>query len=192
MNYSHHQLRNYISTADPNTIYVVAHKVVHSIHTESQRWETVGRIPFEPKCLAAGYGWIVVGGSDNGECAFIRLTSQLSSATLASSGPEEADVDAALPIDIDSITRTLPAWATGEETPASESGGHRGVPDIFTKALGGSIVNSVTIHRLPGDGDTFAQEDVAVFRYVEWLSRGSNGADSHAKATMTRQSKYSP
>lgn len=192
MSCSHHQLRHYISTADPDTIYVVAHKVIHSIHTESQRWDTVARIPFEPKCLAAGYSWIVVGGSDNGECAFIRLPGQSPSVSLASSRPEEADVDTALPIDLDSSTRTLPSWAATEETRRTESTDRHGIPDIFTKTLGGSIVNSVTIHRLPGDGDTFAQEDVAVFRYAEGPSTGNSGADSNAKATMIRQSKYSP
>lgn len=171
MGLSHHQLRHYISTADPDRIYFVAHKVVHSIHVKSQRWDTIERIPFEPKCLAAAYGWIVIGGSDNGECAFIRLPGRdPRPASDTRPGVAAADVDTALPIELDGDTR-LPAAATGtseEQRPHTRSlENGTELPEIFTKTLTGSIVNSVTIHRLPADERLgFAHEDIAVFRYV--------------------------
>ncbi|KAE8158744.1 hypothetical protein BDV40DRAFT_291506 [Aspergillus tamarii] len=70
----HPQLHNYISTADPDRIYVVVDRVIYSIHISSQKRETLAVIPFEPRCLAAGYGWIAVGGNENGECAFIKIS----------------------------------------------------------------------------------------------------------------------
>ncbi|OKL61921.1 hypothetical protein UA08_02605 [Talaromyces atroroseus] len=161
----HHQLRHYISTADPDIIYVVANKVVHSIHVKSQKWDTIERIPFEPKCLAASYGWIVVGGSDNGECAFIRLPGR-ESPVLNDMRLDTADVDAALPIELDSDTRTLPTEdaSTEQQRTSNISSSRSDLPDFFTKALTGSIVNSVTIHRLPGEDSLgFAHEDLAIF-----------------------------
>lgn len=166
---SHHQLRHYISTADPDLVYFVSHKVVHSIHVKSQRWDTIERIPFEPRCLAASYGWIVVGGSENGECAFITLPGRVPRSRIGSS-IAASDVDSALPIELDSETRlsTPPVdIATGQRQPYGALQSSDGeIPELFTKALGGSIVNSVTIHRLPADDDLqFAHEDVCVFRY---------------------------
>lgn len=171
MGLSHHQLRHYISTADPDRVYFVAHKLVHSIHVKSQRWDTIERIPFEPKCLAAAYGWIVVGGSDNGECAFIGLPGRdPRAASDTRPGHGAADVDTALPIELDADTRA-PVAAAGT---SAEHRPYLGVlengvelPEIFTKTLTGSIVNSVTIHRLPADERLgFAHEDIAVFRYA--------------------------
>lgn len=134
---------------------------------KSQKWDTIERIPFEPKCLAASYGWIVVGGSDHGECAFIRLPGR-HPRTASGIRHEAADVDSALPIELDSSdTRALPGEDTSLEhqTLSSIMGGHNDLPEIFTKALTGSIVNSVTIHRLPGNESLgFADEDLAVFR----------------------------
>lgn len=168
---SHHQLRHYISTADPDRVYFVAHKVVHSIHVKSQRWDTIERIPFEPKCLAAAYGWIVVGGSDNGECAFISLPGRdPRAASDTRPGHGAADVDAALPIELDADTRVPVAVAgtSAEQRPylgVLENGIE--LPEIFTKTLTGSIVNSATIHRLPANERLgFAHEDIAVFRYA--------------------------
>ncbi|KUL89137.1 hypothetical protein ZTR_05968 [Talaromyces verruculosus] len=165
---SHHQLRHYISTADPDRVYFVAHKVVHSIHVKSQKWDTIERIPFEPKCLAAAYGWIVVGGSDNGECAFISLPGRdPRAASDTRPGHGAADVDAALPIELDADTRVPVAVAgtSAEQRPylgVLENGIE--LPEIFTKTLTGSIVNSVTIHRLPANERLgFAHEDIAVF-----------------------------
>lgn len=195
MDTSHHQLRHYISTADPDLIYVVANKVVHSINIRSHKWDTIERIPFEPKCLAASYGWIIVGGSDNGECAFIKLPGR-DSRIPSGIRLGAADVDAALPIELDSDTRTLATEdsSTDRQRLSSIAGSRSDVPDIITRTFTGSIVNSVTIHRLPGDDILgFAHEDVAVFRYGLFSdSRHILQLTGNVIATMTKQSKYSP
>ncbi|KAL1982698.1 hypothetical protein VTN96DRAFT_949 [Rasamsonia emersonii] len=157
----HHQLRHYISTADPDRIYVVAHKVIHCIHISSQKWDTVAKIPFEPRCLAAGYGWIVIGGPDNGECAFVRLPDQ-TPPPHASSSSHEADVDAALPIDLESSARAPSAGTSTEQTRSGSTPGRAQPAEVEIKKFGGSIVNSVTIHRFPGDGERIAHEDVVL------------------------------
>ncbi|KAJ6032199.1 hypothetical protein N7540_002931 [Penicillium herquei] len=127
----HPQLRHYISTADPDRIYVVVDRIVYAIHIAAQKRESIAVIPFEPRCLAAGYGWIAVGGPDNGECAYIRIDERGLQVHDEASPLHPADVDSALPLDL--------------EPP-----------------LGGTIVNSVTIHRFPNNGESTSHEDVMI------------------------------
>ncbi|GAQ43311.1 hypothetical protein AtubIFM55763_003370 [Aspergillus tubingensis] len=159
----HQQLRNYISTADPDRIYVVVERVIYSIHISSQKRETIAVIPFEPKCLAAGHGWIGVGGADNGECAFVGLSSDRSPRARADTPAfQPSDVDSALPIDLEPPARISPPWMPGDEPGPARHGNSRQVPEVQLHKFGGSIVNSVTIHRLPGDGKELAEEDIAI------------------------------
>lgn len=65
----------------------------------------------------------------------------------------------------------------------------------WNQELGGSIVNSVTIHRFPAEGDGFAHEDVAVFR-SEHLSlgpRANASTDGPYESVITiRRLRFSP
>lgn len=141
-------------------------RVVYSIHVSSQKRETIAVIPFEPKCLAAGYGWIGVGGGENGECAFIRLSSDRSARVRADTPAfQPSDVDSALPIELEPPARISPPWLPGDEPGPARYGGRRQAPEVQLHKFGGTIVNSVTIHRLPGDGKELAEEDIAVLRY---------------------------
>ncbi|KAJ0421817.1 hypothetical protein BJY00DRAFT_281824 [Aspergillus carlsbadensis] len=159
----HQQLRHYISTTDSDRIYVVVDRVVYAIHISRRKRETIAVIPFEPKCLAAGFGWIGIGGTVNGECAFVRLSDQ--NAPISQDTPaaaQSADVDSALPFDLESPLRTSPRILAGTEQTASGSGSPSQLPEVQLHKFGGSIVNSVTIHRLAGDEKGFLDEDVAV------------------------------
>ncbi|KAH8432163.1 uncharacterized protein LDX57_009805 [Aspergillus melleus] len=160
----HQQLRNYISTADPDRIYVVVDRVIYAVHISTEKRETLAVIPFEPKCLAAGNGWVAVGGSDNGECAFVSVTDRNGRVQdgAGSTISQSSDVDSALPIDLESSSRSSPSWLAGEEPGASRDAGRREMPDVRLHKFGGSIVNSVTIHRLPGDAKGSTDEDIAV------------------------------
>ncbi|GFF30876.1 hypothetical protein IFM46972_03056 [Aspergillus udagawae] len=156
----HQQLRNYISTADPDKIYLVADRVIYSIHISSQKRETIAVIPFEPKCLTAGYGWIGVGGSDNGECAFVRIADQATrgdASILLSS-----DVDSALPINLEPPTSLSPPWPSRGESESTHQASRPHMPEVQLHKFGGSIVNSVTVHRLPGADKGFADEDIMI------------------------------
>ncbi|RDW90670.1 uncharacterized protein DSM5745_02445 [Aspergillus mulundensis] len=157
----HQQLRHYISTADQDRIYVVVDRVVYSIHISSRKRETVAVIPFEPKCLAAGYGWIGIGGTTNGECAFVKLSDCNGSEFRETPAAQAADVDSALPIDLVASQRSPPRASVEAET-INPSPGDRPLPEVQLHKFGGTIVNSVTIHRLPGDETGFMDEDVAV------------------------------
>ncbi|PYH47599.1 uncharacterized protein BP01DRAFT_372355 [Aspergillus saccharolyticus JOP 1030-1] len=158
----HQQLRNYISTADPDRIYVVAHKFVYSIHISTQKRETIAVIPFDPKCLAAGHGWVAVGGSDNGECAFIRLPDCSPDIDGSAPAAQPTDVDSALPIGFEASARILSPRVRGDEVRSVRDTSRRQVPDVQLQTFGGSIVNSVTIHRFPGGEKDLSYEDVAI------------------------------
>lgn len=161
---SHTQLRHYISTADPDRIYVVVERIVYAIHISSQKRESIALIPFEPRCLAAGFGWIAVGGPENGECAFIKI----GKSGLQIHGDlyqhQNSDVDSALPLGLD-----MPSRASGTNLGATSTSVHRParelLPEFELHKFGGSIVNSVTIHRFPGAGEDVSDEDVLVLRY---------------------------
>ena len=140
---SHHQLRHYISTADRDRIYVASEKTVFAIHISSRKVETLADVPFEPKCLTAGHGWIGLGGADNGECAFIKLSAVVAAdSPPRSHQPRHADVDNALPLDLEAARRP-----SHEATPPDS----RAMLEIQLHKFGGAIVNSVTIHRFPND-----------------------------------------
>ncbi|KAJ6103717.1 hypothetical protein N7486_003939 [Penicillium sp. IBT 16267x] len=156
----HPQLRHYISTADPDRIYVVVDRIVVAIHIAAQKRESIAVIPFEPRCLAAGYGWIAVGGPDNGECAYIRIDERGLQVHDQASPPRPADVDSALPLDLEPPSR-LPSPGTSGSA-STHRPGRRPLPELILHKFGGSIVNSVTIHRFPGNGEGTSHEDVMV------------------------------
>ncbi|KAJ6179505.1 hypothetical protein N7519_009966 [Penicillium mononematosum] len=154
----HTQLRNYISTADPDRIYVVVERIVYSIHISGQKRESVAVIPFEPRCLVAGHGWIVVGGPENGECAFIRIGDR--GMQVHGDAPFH-DVDSALPLDLDPPS-SMTSGDFNSESASTRYRSSRSSPEVELHRFGGSIVNSVTIHRFYGGSEDLADEDVVV------------------------------
>lgn len=119
-------------------------------------------IPFEPRCLVAGHGWIVVGGPENGECAFIRIGDR--GMQVHGDAPFQ-DVDSALPLDLDPPL----SMTSGDFNSESASTRYRSIrssPEVELHRFGGSIVNSVTIHRFYGGSEDFADEDVVVLRWA--------------------------
>ncbi|CAG8890950.1 unnamed protein product [Penicillium egyptiacum] len=155
----HTQLRNYISTADPDRIYVVVERIVYSIHISGQKRESVAVIPFEPRCLVAGHGWIVVGGPENGECAFIRIGDR--GMQVHGDAPFQADVDSALPLDLDPPSSMTSGDFNGDSA-STRYRSSRSSPEVELHRFGGSIVNSVTIHRFYGGSEGLADEDIVV------------------------------
>jgi hypothetical protein len=72
----HHQLRHLVSVASGNRVYYVNDFDVFVLDVDTNRSTLLATIPFEARCLAADYGWVCVGGEQNGDCAFIRLSSE--------------------------------------------------------------------------------------------------------------------
>jgi hypothetical protein len=130
-----------------------------TIHLPSQTWDIVAKLPFDPRCMAVGLGWIAVGGADHGQCALVKVPDYSNPSHRRIIGlPLNADVDSALPIDLDTSTvRPFPSLALAGQI-SSEFG-----TEIQIHKFGGSIVNSVTLHRFPGNGSG-AEEDVMVTR----------------------------
>lgn len=120
--------------------------------------------------MAVGLGWIAVGGADHGQCALVKVPDYSIPSHLRNLGSSlTADVDSALPIDLDP-SETRPASTTSSSQIlrsniqiSSELG-----TDIHTNKFGGSIVNSVTLHRFPAE-ENVADEDVMIIRWA--LSR---------------------
>lgn len=163
-NSSHTQLRHYISTADPDRIYVIVERVIYAIHISTQKRESIAIIPFEPRCLVAGYGWIAVGGPENGECAFIKIGERGLQVYGNPSSHQSSDVDSALPLDLDPPSGVSSTGTFATSTSARPPG-PRLPPEFELHKFGGSIVNSVTIHRFSGNEEGVVDEDVIVLRY---------------------------
>lgn len=130
-----------------------------------QKRASIALIPFEPRCLAAGNGWIAVGGPQSGECAFIRVGDRGMQAH-GDAPSFQADVDSALPLDFDPPSRVTSPDSNDDHSSPARYRTSRLLPEVELHRFGGSIVNSVTIHRFYGGGEGLADEDIAVLRLV--------------------------
>lgn len=70
---SHWQLRHYISAPEPNILYYASGHDIYCLNTASKKRKHIATLPFEARCTASGYGWVCVGGEDDGHFAAIKL-----------------------------------------------------------------------------------------------------------------------
>ena len=153
----HHQLKNYISTADPNIVYYACAYEIYSLELSTRKRTLVKSLPWKPFCLDAAYGWICVGGDEKGQCAFIRVDNT----GLGGVGsPSHAEVDDLLPLNLDPEYRHVrhdlgrtPEWPRYSTGPKYELQHHE---------FGGDRVNSIRIHVLPNAYQKLQGEIVAV------------------------------
>lgn len=138
--------------------------MVYAIHISIQKKESIAIIPFEPRCLAAGYGWIAVGGP-NGECAYLRLNERGLQVRDDSSPLNPSDVDSALPLDLDLPSRFSSPTSGADGATSSRHSPRRRLAEFVVHRFGGNIVNSVTIHRFPAKEEHGLGEDVIIIRY---------------------------
>lgn len=71
--FSHWQLRHYISAPEPDILYYASGHDIYCLNTASKKRKHIATLPFEARCTASGYGWICVGGEDDGHFAAIKL-----------------------------------------------------------------------------------------------------------------------
>ena len=191
----HHQLKNFISTTDPDFIYYASEHDIYALHTKSRKRELIASLPWEPQCLDAGFGWICVGGSTNGRCAFIDINED----NLDDEGAGDrishhhAEVDALLPLDLDPESRLL-AHSFLQRSQSAASSNSRKKPLVQIHEVGGSIVNSVAVHRLRSEQEGLEDEVVAVMTWVwERSSRfktdGSRNNDQTVRIFSLSQSR---
>nr|OQO19025.1 hypothetical protein B0A51_18370 [Rachicladosporium sp. CCFEE 5018]OQO20228.1 hypothetical protein B0A51_17253 [Rachicladosporium sp. CCFEE 5018] len=69
---SHWQLRHYISSPEPDRLYYASGREVFCLQPSTKKRKHIASLPFEARCTASGYGWICVGGEDEGHFAAIK------------------------------------------------------------------------------------------------------------------------
>ncbi|KAL8841820.1 MAG: hypothetical protein Q9176_003007 [Flavoplaca citrina] len=147
---THHQLKNFISTADHDIIYYACENDIYALHLSTCKREAIASLPWKIQCLDARYGWICVGGPDKGRCAFVCIDRNVTGSSHDRYSTREAEVDALLPLDLDPDSRTL-AQSYFRRLRASSSPS-RGKPEVqiheLAASTANSITNSVAIHRL--------------------------------------------
>ncbi|EME38502.1 hypothetical protein DOTSEDRAFT_161482 [Dothistroma septosporum NZE10] len=131
---SHWQLRHYISTPEEDLLYYASGNDIYCLNTATKKRKHIAALPFEARCTASGYGWVCVGGEDEGHFAAIKLDG---------SGQRPLDVDSALPIE---------GWR--------QNVGRR-APTVRVEKIGEEIVNSISIHRIQ-DEEAHLDDIVAV------------------------------
>ena len=139
----HPQLRQFISTVERDWIYFASSYDIYGLHLPSRRKYLLLTLPFSPRCLAAGLGWICIGGEQNGDSAFIRL--------------RRNESDTRYKVGERSSSKTLPDLG-------QNNGGLSSYPELVLNELGGDIVNSITLHELLNVGSSDWNEPVAVLR----------------------------
>ncbi|KAK8167700.1 WD40-repeat-containing domain protein, partial [Phyllosticta citrichinensis] len=139
---AHYQLRHYTSCSTLNAndvLFYASGPDVYALNTATRKRTRIATLPFETRCTASGHGWLCLGGEDEGHFAAIKLEAATSTA---------ADVDTLLPIHFGSRRSARPQGP-------------------FLEMIGGEIVNSISIHKLPGE----------------------NGAEDEAVAVLTNNDK---
>ncbi|KAI4743594.1 hypothetical protein E4T50_05988 [Aureobasidium sp. EXF-12298] len=133
---SHWQLRHYISSPDKDAIYCASGNEVYHLNTLSRKRKYLATLPFEARCTASGFGWICVGGEEDGHFAAIKLE--------GSSPLRSVQVDAPLPLD---------DWQPQRGSPRAVN--------VKLERIGEEIVNSISIHQIH-DEETHLYDVVAV------------------------------
>jgi hypothetical protein len=132
----HYQLRHFISSPEPDLVYYASGDNVYCLNAVTRVQAHVTTLPWEARCTASAHGYVCVGGADEGNFAVIKVT--------GFPPTDPSDVDASLPLD---FHHRLPR-------PPPLGAAHR----IHFDKIGEDIVNSISIHKFPVDGD--AQDDV--------------------------------
>lgn len=103
-----------------------------------------------------------MGGGREGRCAFISVGEENvdNERDRDTTSAHPLEVDALLPLDLDPGSRLL-AHSFLQRSQTTHNSGRRR-PEVQIHEVGGSIVNSVTIHRLLSDQKGLEDEVVAV------------------------------
>src|SRR5271154_3100674 len=132
----HAQLRNFISTVDRDWLYYASGPNIYTLHLPTQRTFLLITIPFAPRCLTAGLGWVCLGGERGGDCAFVRLNEQ------NEHNPEsDHHVDSRLPINLPDTNKEAGQGDADNARPIPQlvapEAGFKFHPDLLVQELGG-------------------------------------------------------
>lgn len=145
---SHYQLRHFISSPEPDLIYYASNRDdptgrdagsdIYCLNATTHTQTKIAELDWEARCTTAAHGFVCVGGADDGHFAAIKVN--------GFPPANSTRVDALLPLDFPART-TLPR-------PTRLGSLER--PDY--QKIGDDIVNSISIHKLPAEGDK--EEDI--------------------------------
>ncbi|USP73470.1 uncharacterized protein yc1106_00744 [Curvularia clavata] len=136
---AHYQLRHFISSPEPDLLYYASGAAVYCLNAATRTQAHVTTLPWEARCTASGYGYVCVGGEEHGNFAAIKVT--------GFPPIDPSDVDASLPLDFEHRLPRPPLLGAASR--------------IRLEKIGADIVNSISIHKLPG-GEDGPDEVVAV------------------------------
>ncbi|KAL6173438.1 hypothetical protein ACJQWK_00989 [Exserohilum turcicum] len=128
---AHYQLRHFISCPEPDLLYYASGAAVYCLNAATRTQAHVTTLPWEARCTASGHGYVCVGGEEHGNFAAIKVTGFPPS--------DPSDVDASLPLDFEHRLPRPPLLGAASR--------------IRLEKIGSDIVNSISIHKLPADGD---------------------------------------
>ncbi|KAH7120798.1 hypothetical protein B0J11DRAFT_438176 [Dendryphion nanum] len=134
---AHYQLRHFISSPEQDLIYYASGYEVYCLNAATKTQAHVTTLPWEARCTASGHGFVCVAGADEGNFAVIHV--------VGFPPADPSDVDALLPLALGSRS-TVPR--------APLLGAAHGVR---LERIGEDIVNSITIHEFPAEGDGEAE-----------------------------------
>lgn len=157
----HAQLRNFISTVDRDWLYYASGHNIYALHLPTRRTAWLVTIPFAPRCLTAGLGWVCLGGERGGDCAFVQLNER------NEHNPESGHhVDSRLPLSLPDTNKESGGGDADDTRPIPQlvapEAEFKFQPDLLVQELGGDIVNSITIHDLSNTGLSERNEPIAL------------------------------
>jgi len=132
----HYQLRHFISCPEPDLVYYASGAAVYCLNAATRTQAHVTTLPWEARCTASGYGYVCVGGEEHGNFAAIKVT--------GFPPTDPSDVDASLPLDFQHRLPRPPILGAASR--------------VRLEKIGTDIVNSISIHKLPAEGN--GQDDV--------------------------------
>ncbi|KAL7270729.1 hypothetical protein RUND412_006555 [Rhizina undulata] len=145
--FKHWQLRSLLCSPSSNVLYYPTDNKVYALNTATRKREVVATLPFSPRCIGARYGWMCAGGVDNGHFAVLRVGDP----DQCYGNSPTPTVDEAMGLDME--------VEEDEGGDTNNINSYRRSMNVKISELGGSIVNSVTLHRPPSsksDNDVLA------------------------------------
>ena len=146
--HSHPQLRHLVSAPRPNCLYFVHLCDVYRIDTITRKRSHIAELTIETRCTDTGHGFFCAGGEDNGYFASIKLPELETSSADVHHARETSGSDRSIQFSL--LDRT-----NGLGRPWQR-------PRPHIERLGEDIVNSISIHRLAGNGRDLDDDVVAI------------------------------
>lgn len=130
---SHYQLRHFISSPEQDLIYYASGNDIYCLNAATHTQSHLATLPFEARCTASGFGYVCVGGADDGNFAAIKVAGvpvengyspDTSLPARQETGPprNRHNTDTSMPVDAMHFESGPPANAYNTDTPLPVDG----------------------------------------------------------------------